>query len=518
MTNIYYLLILLFLLPFLSIAQESNLNLGEMVTQGSSLLQGNSRIVTVDDSGYYVQIATSKEAKVIRYNFLHEEMEQWNFDSERQKQPYFDEFIQTKAGVFGIIKDCDKSEGKCYLQAATFNKGQFGKLQTLFEHTFDKNRKKAGVRDSYLSSDDDIFLNLEYNRDSTVISYFSLISKDISDKKRPEKYAVAVFDENMKILWHNESELPYPEELVHTEKVTVSDDGSIFLSARVRGDIYSPAYVYKLFHIQSEKVEEYDIELKDGIYPSNSAIYLDESLSNIQIVGLYNDLNFDGMVLGIFYCDLSLKDNYSEIQLHPFDEKFKNELDAQLTLSIYRDGLLDDKTRLSEVYRAKSILKTKDNKLCFMAAHIDHRDDDTPNSARNYLLERNFLFASFDSKGKLENLINIPREKETKLEDISFGYHVYEDKAYFIFLHKPNKQERKKLGIKTKSSIGVLTVIDMKNNTQSRKTLFNVKKGTTADSWHLDSTLYNGQIYFGSTRYITKYFSTVYFHAGILTL
>lgn len=202
----------------------------------------------------------------------------------------------------GMVKFKDKS----YLFVREVVKNESGKFEGLSALEFipEKLDFAASSKNLFLASDRvqatvDGFYGFDVSNDETkFMCNYRLTPKERDDKLSKEIIGIQVFDQNLTKLWGEEIEMPYTEAIMDNLSYTLSDDGKVYLLARVfenanrkeaskEKDKQVPAYHFEVLVYQKGSKTPKIIQIKiDNYFPREAYIYEDES-HNIVVAGFY---------------------------------------------------------------------------------------------------------------------------------------------------------------------------------------------------------------------------------------
>jgi hypothetical protein len=142
----------------------------------------------------------------------------------------------------------------------------------------------------------DGFYGFDFSNDKTkFLCYYSLTPKERDDKMSKEIVGLQVFDENLTKVWGDEIEMPYTEAIMDNLGYTLSDDGKVYLLAKVfdsddRKEGKSkkePSYRFEVLVYQKGSKTPKIIQIKiDSYFPKEAYIYEDIN-HTIVVAGFY---------------------------------------------------------------------------------------------------------------------------------------------------------------------------------------------------------------------------------------
>lgn len=139
--------------------------------------------------------------------------------------------------------------------------------------------------------------DLKISEDKTKFLYtYSLVNKERNDKINKEVIGMQVFDENLVKLWGDDFEMPYTEAKMDNIGFILSDDGIVYLMAKVyEGDTpkegkdkKKPNYHFEILVYSKGKKAPKIIKIKlDNYFPTEAWVYENAS-HDIDITGFYS--------------------------------------------------------------------------------------------------------------------------------------------------------------------------------------------------------------------------------------
>lgn len=141
------------------------------------------------------------------------------------------------------------------------------------------------------------FYGFDVSNDETkFMCNYSLAPKERNDKLNKEIIGMQVFDENLNKIWGEEFIMPYSEAMMDNLSYTISDDGKVYLLAKVfendnrkevGKDKRSPSYHFEVLVYQKDSKTPKIIGIKiDTNFPREAYIYEDNNHSII-VAGFY---------------------------------------------------------------------------------------------------------------------------------------------------------------------------------------------------------------------------------------
>jgi hypothetical protein len=140
----------------------------------------------------------------------------------------------------------------------------------------------------------DIYLS---NDKSKFLSTYYLVSKERNDKLNKDVVGMQIFDENLVKQWGEEFEMPYSEAKMDNLGYTLSNDGKVYLLAKVyegeskkdgAKDKTKANYHFEILIFQKgvKTPKSVELKLENGFFNKDAYIY-EDSKHNIVIAGFY---------------------------------------------------------------------------------------------------------------------------------------------------------------------------------------------------------------------------------------
>jgi hypothetical protein len=288
------------------------------------------------------------------------------------------------------------------------------------------------------------------------------------EKYGNEKFRYTIFDKNLQVKKHLELELPYKDRYFTISKYILSDEGRIWILAKVeledrrnRQEEREASYYYQLISINPENKNEqveYEIKLPQK-YITDASFSLD--LNNNPIgAGFYGDISESGReitgIKGIFYVRINKDTKEIEAKgIKEFDADFVRELEGKRAARRGRG--------LSSSFDLKHFIIKSDGGGVLIGenAYVDEvytcRDPRTgmvtygyygyygPYGNANcrtdyYYVNNNIIAININKDGSIKWYSNIPKYQYTVNDDgyaNSFAMHTKGDKIYFIYNDDP---------------------------------------------------------------------------------
>jgi hypothetical protein len=192
------------------------------------------------------------------------------------------------------------------------------------------------------SKSDQAQIELQLSQDSSKVL---LLVEAPERKKENRKFFISVLNTDLKKIWSKEVEFPYTQKLIYLIKSSISDEGKVYVSAKLYDKETSkesvrengrkvPAYVYKIF-VYAQNAKEKEIILNMGEnFVDQSILSFNKNSGIVTVGGTYRQKQ-KGKINGVFYASLDAKtDVISSPKLVPFD--------AEILTKIDKDGFASD--------------------------------------------------------------------------------------------------------------------------------------------------------------------------------
>jgi hypothetical protein len=214
---------------------------------------------------------------------------------------HYERFIVLKSKTYLFtreIKKDAKTEGIAAIEFLPEKLDFAGKSVSLFQSS-DKVkvvRTAAAGAVGFWSFGGTVNYDFVLSEDKTKFMYdYTLVPKEKKDKINKDIIGLYVFDENLNKLWGGEYKMPYTEAIMDNLGYTLSDDGKIYLLARVFENDERKAktkdgkanYHFEVLVYEKDKKTPKPIEIKlDNYFPQDAYIY-EDATHNIVIAGFY---------------------------------------------------------------------------------------------------------------------------------------------------------------------------------------------------------------------------------------
>lgn len=271
------------------------------------------------------------------------------------------------------------------------------------------------------------------------------------EKKEGEKFIVKVMNNDYKVEWEKEVDLPYRDKYFKFEDHAITNNGDVIilgyaLADRKNGDkvnVFKPTAKFMAFKIsQSGEVRVYNINLA-GKYVHSAHLSTDYGKvdDEIAIVGFYSDKG-DDRLAGHYFIKLD-QERFDENVAH--DEPFNREFLGTLLSS--KEAKENVELRL---FNFKNFIEREDGGAIFVAerAYVRSSTDEKGKVSHKYYRD-GILVISVNPDGTEDWSSYVHKEQKSAssgLEGISYLLKVDDEKLHFIFNDGARNTERRKEG------------------------------------------------------------------------
>ncbi len=364
------------------------------------------------------------------------------------------------------------------------------------------------------------------SKDTSKILIYSMLPKK---KKKPERFALQVLDQDFNQLWDKEITLPFNDSNFSVEEYRVDNDGNVYMLGVIYEDQSrfrrsgKPTYQYVLFAYRNNgtEVEEYKVDLGDKFITDLT-----------YRVAKNGDLVFSG-----FYSDrgtYSVKGTYF-FRLNPTTKEISNKnlkaFDFRFLTEYMSDGKIDkarkadkkgDKKRGPELYQyaLDELILRSDGGAVLIAEQffVEERYDydranrgfgygygyglygsrfnrwNNPYGFNNryqdqvyYYNYNDIIVVNIKPTGEIEWTARIPKHQETSNDGgyfSSYAMSIVRDKFYFVFNdnpknYDPNDKSNRLYNYNGRNSVITLAAVDKNGQVQIDPVFDNRQAGIT---------------------------------------
>ena len=445
------------LIPIFLQAQKAKIHWGEEF----NLPIKYSRIQLIGENHnnlYFYSNVKKKKKSLLSYNLGTD-----NFSLNNIEVKYKDEviksskFFQSKDKVLGISFFIYKKEDILEMIVYDFKNGTFEDPRVAYQHDFRKYTKGFAPIAYVPESNDDLDATFFRSQDSTKIVFVNVLSNQ--DTKKNDKIVVAVFDEDMDLLWDKIQDLPYKDKKFDIEKAIISNEGDdVFLVGKFFAKKRKPDY--KIFKITEGDLKEYAIALNEKIEPVALSVVRQENNQSLLLTGLYK-LKGKDYIHGVYSGVLNLdKDQNEELN---YSKYTKEERRVDLKADFYH---------FVEPFRLPN------GNAQFLAENkfVSNPGSNSSSIEASFYF-RDFIFITVNSKGEiLENKI-ITRKIISDNPRTGHSFFRYNDHTFLIFDSQTSSEDKKKYNLKGAKfhQIGKIYCFDENGDIVHKKMLFTSK-------------------------------------------
>lgn len=193
---------------------------------------------------------------------------------------------------YAIYKEIDKRTGRFSMYKTLVEPNCCREIELLYEHEFSHQDSKQASR----GGKKDVEAEFRYSQDSTKFAFLN--QRRVAPKGKEDEIQLAVFDEDLRLLWDKSINIPHKDSDFVVEDVAVTNDGE---SALIIGHLlYSPrftridAHAYFCYLITKDSAEEIPVELDPGKDPLVLSATFTKTGDRALLRGVYIDLELAG--------------------------------------------------------------------------------------------------------------------------------------------------------------------------------------------------------------------------------
>ncbi len=468
------------------IAQNSKLVAQNFVQWGPAYkVKGNGEIykfLGILDDSYYFVMKPNDDNIVQRYSFDHELISEEKFDYIKNRSSLkIHGGIETHSGSFFYMHQYSRKYKEWILHVSSVKNGKISEPREAYFQEIDiENSRLKKLLRNYEYDFGPVDGGLIMSEDSSKVAFVNVIPGN--DHRDDDIIAIGVFDNEMQLIWKDLIVYRFGERHYEIEQQVVTNDGDIYLVARVdkteryEGDDNSvkgknlPKFDYILYHIDQQGIVNSKIDLGDGNAPMDVALFFpDRSTDQFLMAGFYTDDEHRNRLKGIFFSYGD--DNFykTKIKMHVFPES--------LLIGLVSDKAIQKKKGLESTYKIKDILNYKDGTIGFIAENNYVRDfSQTDIYGRWYervvYISDGIIIPKFDSEGNLINIQKIAKDFSSEfLNYTSYSMAINNGRTFLIFNDYKSGRERRELD-KKGNRFTDLVVLDQWGQIISQETLF----------------------------------------------
>ncbi len=488
--NLKTILIWLFstLLP-LSILGQSNDNLvqwGELFKfPGSSFKE--FKILGAEENYYYLQLGKGQNRDVLKFDYNHKLI------STRPLDVYLDDklmdftnVVKTKSGVYGLQSKRSLLREQWNIYAARLKDGRFEHPFKAYEHEIKIGLPSGGYAQNYR-------FNSSFENTSSFIVSEDKSKVALINNKNPSKVesiVIAVFDDQMNLLWEKHQEFPIKEKKFVIYQVIVSNEGEVFLAAYLSG--WS-----KVYRITKHDLIEYPIQLESKYNAGAPGIIVKDTKAIFSGFCDYTS-DLENKVRGVYFIKQDLNSDKQEVTVSQVDESFLASLEenrAKKNSKVWH-------------YSLETANALSDGGYSFTATNKYIRSlvaNPTLSTKPGYAPPTAYIHSSIihyklDETGNLQNIHNANRYmKYERIERPNLFTAFLDGKTYVYYFHTPDRKERKAWGLPWSVLVARLMIFDNSGAVESDEIIIDGKDANKLHSALIGDTngtklLFGGQI------------------------
>ena len=477
MKNIF-LITLLNLLFFAAFSQSYAVEWGpEYRKEGG--LASSFYMAGMTGENYHLIMQPRRDKTLLTFDSNHRLVKNQNMAFEKDGYDLdFNEFIETTAGSFALFSANQRRRDEWQLYVSPFVDNRLGKLEKVYSHSFESPR--------FLTFNYQAFFidNLEISPDSNRVSFVNTL--DAKVKRNQAQFAVAVFDQNMNLIWDKIQKVPYPDQDLRLEQTLIDNDGSVYVLAKLFeyaptitffgiGDGI-PNYVYKVFKVTKDGLDEINLKLANNLHMVDAGIFLPQNEKDALLMGGFYTSNEKRSGLnGLFLARSNKETGAISSSIHVLEEEFLEGL-------ISKRDLRKDRG-LNSSFRIDDLLFFNDGSFSFIAEEYYITTSQSTDSygtlqTQTYYNTDQVVIPRFDKNGELLNIEKIEKTFRSSTKGAtSYSLALANGKMFLMYSDFKNREERQEL--RKKNTRGGrytdMTVIGQDGEIEFQETLFSSK-------------------------------------------
>jgi len=505
MKKIIFFTLLLFTSIFNATSQTYEVDWGPSYKKDGGLF-GYYSLIGIYEDHYYILMNPKRKNTLLKYDMNHKLVSNKILDMKYNRENInINRFLHTQKGTFGYLRTYDKKQKKQKIFISEFKEGNFSKIKEIYSHPYNvKFKLSLWGFTNYTNFDASTLLE---SADGSHVLYTSINSS--TDSKNKEEISVVVFDADMNISWKKTQRFKYQDKKITIEQAVVGNNGDVYILAKVwekkknKRERGLPRYDFKAFKITETGMKEYEVDLGNGIAPTDAGIYFPDNNQEFILAGFYTNAVRSSGVKGVFYAAGNSDTGIKNIKTHEFEASFLKGLIKQK--SIEKDK------GLQYTFSIQDFIAFNDGSISFLAEenYVVTRTytDGQGNRRTSHTYHTNeIIIPRFSNNGALINIQKIEKSFSSSSPlNASYTMALHNDKTYLLFNDYKQKKELKAMKGKKKRKWRYtdLVIIDEKGNIAHNETLFN------SDEIDLEFTpfmsdYYDNTLLLGSMR-IKKY-------------
>ncbi len=462
-------LLLSFSLSFMT-AQSANMQWGEVF--GKDIFgTGQAKIFAADETGYYVQAGQKTKNTLYKFDFNNNLIfEKPLRITEENKSYRFTSFAQTNSGLYGVASHLGKygSQKKVFIGRIT-NSG-------VEDFRYFKTYKYNNPVNDNVVDNKDLTEQLKVSKDGLKVVRFDIAST--SDYKGGnEKFNIDLFDEKFNLLWERKIELPVKDKSVLIEDVFITNNEAVWLAVKMfdaKARKYHIPYRYNLLKITKNKMETYELELREDLLIASMKIDFDEDKDAAFVSGTFTHSDNRRFVEGIFsgyFNETEKSINY--VSIYDFSEEEKEQLNI---LREHGEKSEKDNSEANN-YKVRELIKLPDGnyKTVVEFSRFDFiKENGTLIGYMAPYRLRDFII--FNTKTNEISDVTFIERRMGALQDYDSFFTIRGDKSYLFYTHYPTKKECKEENVGNGSFVWLVKIFDVGNQVISTEILLDTKE------------------------------------------
>lgn len=438
-------------------------------------------LIGIEDDAYYVLEKPKKSPTLLKFSLDHKLLKRTQPKMQFQgKRVILDRFVKTQSGTFGYLQQFDKKKKTYKIFTSKFEDGKFAAMREIYSHQY---KKLVSVFSTQFSHPGHPQLGSRFivSKNKEYAAYTNALSS--KPKSRKESFAVALFDQDLNMLWESYPKIPEQQDDLTLIQTKVSDEGIIYLLGRfeggkkINGTKIRKEYI--VFKITENGMDNFLLELPANTAATHAAIHLPSDQKNeLVLSGLYQSSESKRYYDGAFSLTVNTETGKKDVKL----SKFEDEFDLK--------KIMKKKMVEGQIISLNSTFELSNGHFGFVAEAMGQQSN-TPatsgpnpgglNSGNKIKLKSGNLFCVFfDENG---NFL-----KETVIEKfchdysstiLSYAAAVMDDKLFLVFNDMKTgkkKREADTAGGKKKSVMSSdLVVLDSQGEIEFNETIFDKK-------------------------------------------
>ncbi|MCZ4407277.1 hypothetical protein O3Q51_00545 [Cryomorphaceae bacterium 1068] len=306
-----------------------------------------------------------------------------------------------------------------------------------------------------------------------------------------ERYGVNLYDQDMKLLWKKEVELPYSDELFVVESKELADNGDVFVMGRLWKDKADREkkevnYGYKILALTNDGADlnDYDVTL-DGRFVSNLYVGLNDQKELI-LGGFYRNQGTTGADGSFFVKVNRTTKEITQKSFNEFDETFIME-DMRKKEKKKTEKRADKGKEIGISHlKIDEFIRKEDGGAVLVGERqwIERRTRTSNGRTTTYYVyhHHDIILVSIGPDGNIEWNARVPKEQMTTNSNYGSSYlsAIVESSIYFIFNDHPDNMlyagDGKLKNMSFKENYVAMVEVDSDGRV-FRRTLLNEGKG-----------------------------------------